>query len=995
MNRFFILAMAVCLCAEVAAQRKVTGRVVETETQEQLSMTTVKLLKTDSSMVKGVVSDANGHFSIEAPANGRYILQLTNVGFKPYTRNVTIREDKDIDLGTVKMSIDAIMLKEAVVTANLAKMTMKDDTIVYNAGAYRLPEGSVLEELVRKLPGAKIDDDGKITINGKEVKKILVDGEEFMTGDTKTAMKNLPTSIVEKVKAYDQKSDQARISGVDDGEEETVLDFGIKRGMNKGKMSNTDLAIGTHDRYSGRIMGASMTKSLRVMAFGNANNVGDRGMPGGGGGPRGGAGSRGLNASKMAAVNLNWKNGKILKLDGSIRWNHSDGDALTKRSVENFVSQTGSFSNSQNQNYTRSNSWNGQMRLEWTPDTLTNILLRPTFNYNSNDGLTASQSGTYDEDPYNYVDNPLLDDAFNLLRQEGVLVNRRKNKSLSYSDNTSFGTMLQLNRRLSSMGRNVSLRFNFNYSDKESQSINTSDVWLYKLTNQLGQDSTYQTNRYNVTPSRNYNYSARMTYSEPIMPKTYLQFSYEYQYKFTKSTRSTYNFADPADPYARFFEGVNPSYRAWNDYLSHASLSNPWDSYLDDDLSRFSQYRNYIQDIQVMLRVVRQAYNFNVGVTLMPQKTEFSQRYQGIDTVVTRHVTNITPTADFRWKISKVSQLRFNYRGSTSQPSMTDLLEIRDDSNPLNITTGNAGLKPSFTNNFRLFYNNAWTTYQRVMYANLQYSTTSNSIANMVTYDPNTGGRFSRPENINGNWRINGSFMFNTAIDSMARFNVNTSTGISYVNSVGYVNLDRGAVASKSNTKNLTISEQLATSFRNDWIEFELTGSFNYDHSRNAIQPNANLDTWRFNYGFNTNITLPWGTQLSTDMGMNSRRGFSDNSMNTNELIWNAQISHGFLKGKALTLTLQFYDILKEQSTFSRSIDAMQRSDTEYNSITSYAMLHVIYKVNLFGTKEARRGMREGAPGDMPPGDMREGQRPRNGGNFGGGNRRGGGFGGF
>ena len=279
MKRFLILAVVACLCAEVAAQRKVTGRVVETETQEVLSMTTVKLLKSDSTMVKGVVSDANGLFSIEAPANGRYILQLTNVGFKPYTRNITINDNKDVALGTIKMGIDAIMLREAVVTANLAKMTMKDDTIVYNAGAYRLPEGSVLEELVRKLPGAKIDDDGKITINGKEVKKILVDGEEFMTGDTKLAMKNLPTSIVEKVKAYDQKSDLTRISGVDDGEEQTVLDFGIKKGMNKGKMTNTDLAIGTHNRYAGRIMGASMAKNFRVMAFGNANNVGDMGMP--------------------------------------------------------------------------------------------------------------------------------------------------------------------------------------------------------------------------------------------------------------------------------------------------------------------------------------------------------------------------------------------------------------------------------------------------------------------------------------------------------------------------------------------------------------------------------------------------------------------------------------------------------------------------------------------------------------------------------------------
>ena len=233
--------------------------------------------------------------------------------------------------------------------------------------------------------------------------------------------------------------------------------------------------------------------------------------------------------------------------------------------------------------------------------------------------------------------------------------------------------------------------------------------------------------------------------------------------------------------------------------------------------------------------------------------------------------------------------------------------------------------------------------------------------------------------------------MFNTPLDSAGRWNVNTWSDVSYSNNVGYISLNRNSNSQKNITKTLGVSERLAGSYRNDWLEIELDGSLRYNHSRNKLQKQSNLDTWQFAYGANINVTLPWGTSLSTDIHENSRRGFNDNSMNTNELVWNAQISQGFMKGKPLTVMLQFYDILGQQSNFSRSITAMQRSDTEYNSINSYVMLHVNYKLNIFGSKEARQQMR---PMDGPmdgPGMGPGGQRQRM-----GGNRRsgGGGFGG-
>ena len=969
-----LIVTALAMAVTSFAQRTVTGKVVEQDTQEAVIQATAALLSGEK-VVANAVTNANGGFSMKAPRDGSYTLQVTYVGFKTYTKKINIKDGKDYHAGTIKIEPDAIMLQGATVTAHASKVTLKADTFVYNANAFRTPEGSVVEELVKRLPGAEVSDDGTIKINGKEVKKILVDGKEFMTGDTKTAMKNLPTNIIDRIKAYDQQSDLARISGIEDGEEETVLDFGIKAGMNKGVMVNADVAAGTKHRYSGRIFGGVMKNDLKVFLMTNANNTNDMGFPGGGGGGRWGGGRQGLTANKMAGVNVNYEKTDKLKVDGSVRWNHSDGDVRSKGSTETFFSdKMSSFGNSLSQNYSRSNNWNAQMRLEWQPDSMTNIMFRPNFRYNSNDGTNNSTNATFteNENPYNYTTDPLSD--IGRLIDKGIVKNLNMQDGVNYSDSKNLGGMLQFNRKLSNNGRNITLRLNGNWSEGTSKSM--SNNYIYLFTNPLDPDTT-MTNRYNLTPEDRWSYSARLTYSEPIFRQVYLQFSYTYQYSYTKSDRATYSLTGVN------YMDIAPEYRNWDAYLSR--LTNPLDYYEDSNLSRMSEYKNYTHTGEVMLRIVRKAYNFNIGFQVIPQKSHFIQDYQGVHADTTRTVTNFTPTLDFRWKKSATGQLRFTYRGRTQQPSMSDLLDIRDDSNPLRISTGNPGLKPSFTQNFNLFYNDYFQKHQRAVMTFVNFSTTSNSIANKSTYNPETGGTITRPENINGNWNGNLGFMFNTAVDSAAFFNVNTFTNLSYNHNVGYVSVGSEKDSQKSVTNTLGIGERLAASYRNEWIEVELNGSLNYNHSRSELQPNNNLDTWQFSYGGMVGVTAPWGTSLTTNLNMQSRRGYNDNSLNTNELIWNAQVSQSFLRGNALTISLQLYDILHQQSTISHMISASQRSDTEYNAITNYAMLHVIYRLNLFG----------GGGGFGFGGGPRGGGPGGRGGGFGGSRGGGGGRGGF
>ncbi len=956
----------------------ISGQLLDSDQKEPMIQATVQLfLAQDSVFVGGTVSDIKGNFIIEAPSNGTYRLKISSVGYQTIEREVILRRYQNQDLGRLLMSPESILLKEAVVVGRAAQVVVRKDTLVFNPEAIRTPEGSAIEELIKRMPGAEVDEDGNITINGKEVKKILLDGKEFMLGDIETAIKNLPINIIQNVKFYDQSSDQARITGIEDGEKETVLDFTVKKGMNHGYMTNLDIAGGTQHRYASRGMGSSFTDNTRIMLMGNMNNKEEN---------AGWWNNRGLNARKMAGLNLNYDDGKKVKADLNVRYNHRDGDNANENTSENFYSQDyRTFSNSNSHNYTRSNNWNGNMRFEWKPDTLTTILMRANGSYGTNDGRQTSVSATFSDDPYLYVADPLSDEGITQMYNGQKAVNHNRQASLSYGKNKNAWGMLQLFRRLNPRGRNITIRFEGSLGDSQQENTSNNEVQLFQVKNQAGQDSTYFTARYNTTPGDNSGYVMSTTYSEPLWKGAHLQASYELRYNQNKSDRQTYDFSHMAvNPFA----GIVPQYREWDPWLG--TVYDDLGQYLDKSLSRYSEYKNYTHNIRLMLRYYQEKYEYNIGFHVQPQHSNYIQDYRGIYVDTVRNVTNMTPTLDFRYKFTDQHSIRVQYRGDTRQPDITQLLDIRDDSNPLYITEGNPGLKPQFTNSLNVYYNNYIQRYKRsiVLYAN--YRNTRNSISNMVRYDPETGGSISRPENINGNWNINSGLTFNTAIDTTAHWNIGTDTRVRYNNYVSYV-AQQKADAEKNTTRSTNISERLNLSYRNDWIEVTLDGWCNYQHSRNELQPTANLDTWQFNYGGQVIFRAPFGLEISTNIHENSRRGYNDPSSNTNELIWNGQISQTFLKSKTLVVALNFYDLLQQQSNYNRWIGATGRSDTRYNGINSYAMLHVRYRLNMFGGKVDTEGHYDKTWGNNGGGNRNNQQR----GGQGGGNRGGqGGFGG-
>lgn len=992
-RKLLLTILAICYMGVAFAQERkvnVTGDVTDYETAEPIIAATVQLLSLpDSTFQTGATTNLEGKFELDRRMSlGNYTIKVSFVGYGDAYRNFSVTEEtRRIHLDSTQMKTDALLLRETVVEAQMAQVQVSEDTIIFNAEAFRVAEGSMLEELIRKLPGYEVENDGTVKYNGKAVSKILVDGKEFFSEDKSIAMKNLPANMVKKVKSYEKKSDFAEMTGIDDGEEELVLDLTVREDAKKGWFSNIDLGYGRptqevkydiHNLYTVKGMVNRFKDNEHYSVILSTNNVNDKGFPGGGPGGRGGG--NGMNQSSMGgfsmAKNLGeevLKNKYQFQIGGGVRFFHNNSDVQSQTASETFLTQgsANSFSNSRSLSNNESLRVNADFRFEWRPDTMTDIIFRPNVSYSKSNNSSNNLSATFNRDPYETLediidaDDPLDDSWVDTLYNSRINYNSRQ--SLGANENTSVSGRLQINRKLNSEGRNFTLSLNGGYSVGENYSKSASTTRFYQSTTG---DSTSIINRYNATPSVSYNYNARAMWSEPLWRATFLQLSYQFSYRYNDNNRSTYNLPETMEDWA----------------FANLNLPSQYKDSIDYALSRFATYENFDHDITAQLRIVRDNYNMNVGFSLLPQHSKMHYQGQSIsDTLVARTVFNFTPTMNFRYRWSKQTSLRINYRGRSSQPSMTDLLPITDDSDPLNITMGNPGLKPTFNNSLNLQFQDFNVDRLQNISANLSFNSTLNSIVNQITYDETTGGRTTMPVNLDGwwrNWSTGAGIAYNTALPNQ-RYKVSSSTNANYNHQEGYV---RTATAKGefplATTHSVTLSERLSGTYQNDWFEVTLQGTLNYSHARNDLQPTANRDTYIFSYGPSTNIQLPWwDLKISSDIGMNSRRGFSDPEFNTNELIWNAQVSKSFLAQNAATISVQLYDILGQQSNVSRVVNATMRSDTWYNTVNSYFMVHFIYKLNLFGDKESRKeaGKNKEAYPQLPEGvapPMPNGERP-------------------
>lgn len=1015
---FFLLSFFLAALGLDAQSLTIAGSVADAQNGRPIEMATVRLLLLpDSTLADGTSTDSLGRFFLTGKQGGRHLLKINYVGFEPVEKVLRLSADTDTTrVGEIRLSGNDIALGTAVVTATVARVEQREDTTVFNAAAFRTPEGSTLEALVKQLPGAEVSEDGTIKVNGKTVKEFLVNGKDFFKGDTKVAMKNLPTRLVSKVKTYDKKSDYAEQTGIDDGEESFVIDIATKRELNQSFVSNIDLGGGRDYRqtgvYSGKAFGSHFTDNSRISFLASHNNVGDNSF----GAPRGmrfGGSGNGITASTMIGTDFSWDNGRkkntrnFFEVGGHFLFHRSDNDTETISTSETFLTSSArkrSFANSHRWSGTLNRSIDTRLRLKWNPDTLTSLSFRPGFNWKRSNTSTLSRTATFDQNPFERYGldetDEILDRAFrhapingHIETEDDFLVNLNRRHRLGQSSSHNINGRLEITRRHGSKGgRNISLQAQGGYSENESFAYSEADIHTRNTTLPpsapgLSVLKTNSTHQFTLNDATTWNYRVGGSYVEPIAGKLLAEFRYNYEHRFNDSNLSLYNlhslrgYNTLADFLADHpqYAGIGHLYRpgagsliSWMDPAQLLSLLNADDlqaALRDDQNSQYATYHYHTHNAQIRLRFNNQKLNLNVGLNFQPERTrlQYERPLVGaIDTV--RTVSNLSPQVRLRYNFSKTRRFVLNYRGSSSEPSMTNLLNIVDSSDPLNISVGNPGLKPSWNDALRANYNDYDPETQRGIMAHLTFNQTRNAITTLLVYDTATGRRFTRPENISGQHNASAGLTFNTPLDREKIFNLSTSSNASHHRSVAYVSTAATPIASgqtpdlteinrlfaniaaeRNISRATTLSERIDLSYRQPLWDVSLNGAVNYQHARSSLQPLNNLDTWSFSYGAAANINLDNGLSLSTDLRMNSRRGFASSAMNTDELLWNAQLSKSFLADRSLTMSLRFYDLLRQQSNISRNIDATMRTDAWHNGIHAYVMLHLIHKINIFG----------------------------------------------
>lgn len=929
---FTLICIFSAFTQKARAQRVVESVVADSLDNSPLAGANAVLFNSDSSFVKGVATDTAGVFRLGLPAHSAYIIRLSMIGYKSRYINVPKRLKEIPD--TIYMSCSEAALKGVVVKGTRPDMETKEDTTSFNAEEYKVPEGESLEELVKLLPGVEVDGT-TITYNGKAVSEFKVNGKDFFKGNRRMALKNLPVELVKRIKAYEKKSDYAEQTGIDDGNEQTVMDIELKNELNETWTANYDAGVGSYGRYVQKVFANRITDRSRLTLTGNMNDDDAR------------------SNNKSFGADFNVNNGKMRKesgrfeIGGHIGGHNNRSHGNTWRNAENYVgtSQTSQFSNSANYNKNKSEGISGNVRMEWHPDTLTTVTANTNLAFGKRRSYTSSRSVRFNGDPYGLVnDNDPLGNVFsdgfskeNMPELYGATINRNATYTKWNGNSYSFSLNGMAVRRLNGKGRNASVDFNVSGGDGSNKNFKTADIYYYKKA--ADKSYTYQ-NQYVVSPTHNWNYFARLSYSEPLAKGLHLQTSYSFNRSRSRSDRSLYEL---------------DSLEGWrNGGHELGELPQGADSMqtaLDMQNSHYSTYDNFNHTWRVGLNYNSREITAFASTGVNSYTTNLDYTRSTIDTVLTRHIVRFTPSGMFRYRLSKNERFEMHYKGWNNDPSMTSRIPITDNSDPLNIRLSGENLKPAWNNQIRFGYNKFIVKRQQNWDVNAQFNQSSNNISTAILYDGITGVRTTKPKNINGNWNVTTDFTFATGFGKSKAFRLNWSTTANYDNSVGYISTGGKSSSEKNTTKTIGIYPRFNLRYHNNCLEAKVGAGLRYRHTDNKLRPQSNMDTYNYTYMASAKVLLPWKMTMESSLRMNSRRGYSNKSMNTDELVWNATVSQNFFKGSPLIVRLKLFDILHNRSNITRTINAQSRVDTENDSSYSYFMLHMILRLNIFNGK--------------------------------------------
>ncbi len=910
------------LCALSAAN--VTGTVKDSIGEPMIEATIRLLSAKDSSFVKGGTTNLNGRFTLSDVKQGSYIVQASYIGYNNAYANVKVGTGN----ASVKlvMKESTIMLKEMVVTGVKAEITVKEDTIEYNAGSYKTQPNAVMEDLLKKLPGVEVDSDGKITAGGKEVKKILVDGEEFFSDDPKVASKNLPVEMIDKLQVIDRKSDLARLTGVDDGEEETVINLTVKEGMKNGWFGVVNAGYGTDDRYAVDFNVNRFWNSNQLVFLGNFNNVNQLGFTDSNGNRfRRFGGSNGITTSQSFGVNFNvGKSDKTLRVGGDVMYSHTDQYSRQRQERMYTFEDSTSYVSTRSRTEDKGHNVRGDFRVQWKPDSNTTVEFRPRFSLNFNDSESSDSSNTRAGD----IDRSLVTRSINTGNSSGK----------SYEA----GGDLWFNHNVKSHpGRSYSAALEYSFSNVREKDYSFSWNRFYSLMMADNPDSIVDEFTNNHTWSNRV--GGRLSWTEPIgdvKNGRFITVSYRATYRFNNADKNVFDYpyqmvGTYPDNYPERIPGVELE---WNDTLSN-------------------QFRNdfFTQRLQVGFRQVTKFINLDVGVALVPSMSRSKDLIRSERNIPERWVWNFAPYMRFRYKASKSRSMNIDYRGNASEPSLTQLQPVADYSNPMRVVVGNPDLKPSFSHNLRVRFQDFDVNTQRSIMAMFNVNMTQNSIVSKTTFNDVTGGQVTTYTNVNGNWGADLFSMVSLPFRNKNwQFNANVMGR--YNQSIGFNN------GVRNRNSSFNVNPSIALAFRPEDWDLEIRPYYGLQTTHNSVQQNSNMEIHSYGGRFSGTWYSSFGLVLSTDLSYSNATGYSQ-GYDPSQWMWNASIAYQFLRDKSATIAIKGYDLLQQQKNVRRTSTGNYTDDIEYNSLTRYFMCTLSYRFNTFGKGKRPQGADEGPGG--------------------------------
>lgn len=882
------------------------------EGQEVLPYTNILVLEAgDSTLVKGVMSDAGGNFrlSFHAKKESPYLLKVSYIGMKPEFRALNTGKTK-IHVGNIVLT-EGLELSEVVVTAPIKEVELVGDTTVINADAYRIPEGSNLEELVKKIPGLEYDRQNKTLVyNGLPIAEINVNGEAFFAGNHALALENLPADLVSRIKVYDKRSEMEKFMGIKTGEENYVLDLQTKKEFNGTLMTSVAAGKGNNKKKETELISNFFKtggENLSVIAKSGNRNMTSANKD---------------NRQDNVAVNFLKKFGKKIHLNGNVMYSNAINGNEGTSYYEQYLKTGNRYRYATSDRHNTNRMASTMLSMKWNIDKMTLLNLSGSFSAMKGTNGSDSRQATYNENPELDITAPFNGEE-NGQTENDIRVNGIRMNSRSTSANRQYFLNADLTRRLNEKGSSLGLTMQYSEGRGKNEAFSVSSTTYYQLQDEWGNDSVLYRNQYYDSPNRNRKFSLGLILTQPLHKSLRAQLSYKFRRENQNNDRNTYDLS-------RFFDGTDdePLY----------TLPEGYEAAYTDSLSNRSRSHTTAHEVALHLNYTDRTWEINAGLSVVPERQSLDQKTGRMQADTLRTSVNYYPAVTVLWH-KKKTRVQLSYEGDTKQPGLTELLTLTDNSDPLNITRGNPSLRPSYNQRVRLEARDT----KIGLNGDMTWANTVNSVTRAVTYNTQTGGIESYPVNVNGNWNARATVRYQKRIKR--RFSVTARTGASFSQNVSLINEGQQEMPERSTTHNTTLNANLRFGYQPQWGGFDLTGDWRFRHSTNLLRETGDY-TRDYRLGVNAYADLPGGIQLRSDVDYSFRNGTNITPGEDDQVVWNASLSWRFLKQKKAELSFYWADILSQKKNFTRSVSSSGLSERHTQQIGSWFMLSFKYRFN-------------------------------------------------